>query len=244
MPVNSASSAWSNSALARAARLSWTALAVFVVALAIAAWLYPGGSWTDRQGAGFSLWRNFWCDLVRSQAINGADNGAARRVASGAFGALALALWWFWPVASSLLASAQRALVCRLGRVSTLALLGMVLLPSDAHPILHGVVALVGGGLGMLCAALSSAGRLSEESRWSLRRLSGMAALALAAGNALLYVYVAYGGGPETLAQPGVQKLATFALLLWMSSTLACASGRARSGECERGLSGRKSHSP
>jgi hypothetical protein len=222
--VNSASSASSSEALARAIRHTWIALAVFVWAMALATWLYPGGSWTDRQSAGFSFWRNFWCDLVRSQAINGSDNGASRRVSSIAFAALALALWCFWPVASSLVAPAHRAAVRRLGRISTLALLAMTLLPSDAHPLLHGVVALVGGGLGMLCAALASATRLNAEVRWSTRRIAGVAALALAACNAALYVYVAYADGPETPAQPSVQKLATVALLLWMSSTLARAS--------------------
>jgi len=233
--VNSASSASSSEALARAVRHTWIALAVFVWAMAFATWLYPGGSWTDRQGAGFSLLRNFWCDLVRSQAINGSDNGASRRVSSVAFGALALALWCFWPVASSLVAPARRAAVLWLGRTSTLALLGMTLLPSDAHPLLHGVVALVGGGLGMLCTALASATRSSTEARWSTRRVSGRAALVLAAANAALYVYVAYADGRETLVQPSVQKLATFALLLWMSSTLARASAeRQRASASER----------
>jgi hypothetical protein len=95
----------------------------------------------------------------------------------------------------------------------------MALLPSDAHPLLHGVVALAGGGLGMTGAALCCA-RCGAEARYSPRRLSVIATLLLAAVNAALYVYVAYAGGPETLLQPSVQKLATLALLLWMSATL------------------------
>lgn len=190
--------------------------------MAGAAWSYPGGSWTEPRSTGFSLLRNFWCDLVRTQAINGADNSASRRLSCVAFAALALALWWFWPIAGSLLAPARGARVSALGRLSTLALFSMALLPSDAHPLWHGVVALAGGGLGMVCAA-SCCVRCDTEGRDGLRRLAAIATLLLAALNAALYVYVAYAGGPETLLQPSVQKLATLALLIWMSATLRCA---------------------
>jgi len=223
MPVSNASSDRSNSALARSARCCWAALVLFAFALALAAWCYPGGSWTQPDQRGFVLWRNFWCDLVRSQAINGVANGASRRAASVGFAALWFALWCFWPVASSLLSPARRAPVRVLGRISTFGLLGMALLPSDAQPVVHGIIALVGGGIGMLCVALGCAVRLAGEARTSLRRLSGAATVLFGAGNAALYVYVAYGAGPETIAQPSVQKLATLALLLWMSSTLGCA---------------------
>src|SRR5690348_15618303 len=110
--------------MTRAARLCWAALSLFALAIACAASLYPGGSWTEPRSAGFSPLRNFWCDLVRTQAINGADNSASRRVSCVAFVALALGLWWFWPIAGSLLAPARGALVSALGRVSTLALFG------------------------------------------------------------------------------------------------------------------------
>jgi hypothetical protein len=219
MPVNGASSASRSERLTHAARLCWAALALFALAISSAAWLYPGGSWTEPGSDGFSPLRNFWCDLVRTQAINGADNSASRRVSCVAFAALAFGLWWFWPIAGALLPPARGALVSALGRVSTLALLGMALLPSDAHPLWHGVVALAGGGLGMSCAALCRV-RCGAEARYSLRRLSAIATLLLAAVNAALYMYVAYAGGPETLLQPSVQKLATLALLLWMSATL------------------------
>ncbi len=204
--------------------LTWTALAIFVLAMALAMALYPGGSWTERESVGFSLWRNFWCDLVRSQAINGADNGASRASSSLAFAALALSLWGYWRVATWRFAQPRRFRLLALGRTATLGLLATALLPSDAYPIVHGVVALTSGTLGMSCTALCLAPFSGGEPRWSVRRCLGMAALLLAAGNAVLYVYVAYGGGPETAAQPSVQKLATLALLAWMVSTLLRAS--------------------
>jgi hypothetical protein len=208
--------------LGRYARRCRAALWLFALTIVSAACLYPGGSWTEPGSARFSPLRNFWCDLVRTHAINGADNSASRRLSSVAFAALALALWWFWPIAGAGLAPARGALLKALGRISTLALFGMALLPSDAHPLWHGVVALAGGGLGMTCAALCSV-RWGGEARCSLRRACASATLLLAALNAVLYIYVAYGDGPETLLQPSVQKLATLALLLWMAVTVRSA---------------------
>ncbi|MEY2933100.1 MAG: hypothetical protein RL033_3849 [Pseudomonadota bacterium] len=207
--------------------LTWTALAVFAVAMVVAMALYPGGSWTERESIGFSFWRNFWCDLVRSQAINGADNGLSRSASSLAFAALALSLWGYWRVATSQLAEPLRFRLLVLGRAATVGLLATALLPSDVHPVVHGVVALSSGTLGMSSTALCIAPLRRGESRWSVRRCLGGSALLLAAGNAALYIHVAYAGGPETLAQPSVQKLATLALLAWMVSTLRGASGMA-----------------
>jgi len=202
------------------------ALGVFVAAMAVAIASYPGGSWTQANASGFSLARNFWCDLLRSQAINGADNAAAKLWASVAFGALGFALWPYWWVAASVLSGRARQLVTRLGTTSAACLAAMTVFPSDSDKIVHGVVALSGAVLGMLAAAASVSVRASGEPRFSLRRSSGVSALALAACNAVLYVHVAYLGGPETVAQPVVQKLATLALLGWMFSTVHHARGR------------------
>jgi hypothetical protein len=196
------------------------ALAVFVAAMAVAIASYPGGSWTQANASGFSLARNFWCDLLRSQAINGADNAAAKLWASIAFGALGFALWPYWWVAASVLPGRARRSVTGLGTTSAACLAAMTVFPSDSDKLVHGVVALGGAVLGMLAAGVSVSVRAAGEPRFSLRRSSGVLALALAASNALLYVHVAYLEGPETVAQPIVQKLATLMLLGWMFSTV------------------------
>lgn len=196
------------------------ALGVFVAAMAMAIGAYPGGSWTLPDASGFSFARNFWCDLLRSQAVNGADNAVAKHWASIGFGALGVALWPYWWVAASLLSGRARLLVVRLGIASAACLAAMTVLPSDRFRIAHGIVALSGALLGMLAAGVSISARAAGEPRFSLRRACGALALVLALGNALLYVQVAYLGGPETMAQPIVQKLATLVLLGWIFITV------------------------
>jgi hypothetical protein len=219
-----------------AALATWAALGVFVVSLLAASVSYPGGSWTAPAENGFSISRNFWCDLLRSQAINGADNGRAKQLASVAFAALGVGLWPYWWLAASVLPGARRRWVLQLGTVSAACLAAMALFPSDRFPIAHGVVALCGGVLGMWAACVSVATRSLAEPRVGLRRAAGTLVLIFAASNALLYVYVAYLRGPETVAQPIAQKLATLALLVWMSSTVQQARRlhRARVEPCQR----------
>jgi hypothetical protein len=196
------------------------ALGVFVLAMTLAIASYPGGSWTTPSASGFSLARNFWCDLLRSQAINGADNASAKLLASLAFAALGVGLWPYWWVAASLLGGAARRRVSRLGTASSASLLSMAFLPSDRFPISHGVVALTGALLGMWAAGASIAERAAREPRVGVRRSAGALLIVCAAGNVALYVYVTYLGGPETVAQPILQKLATAALVIWMLSTV------------------------
>jgi hypothetical protein len=203
-----------------AALATCIALGVFIAAMAVSIASYPGGSWTQPHASGFSLTRNFWCDLLRSQSIDGADNATAKLWASIAFGALGLALWPYWWVAASLLSRGARLLVTRLGITSATCLAAMTIFPSDRYRVVHGVVALAGALLGMLATAASVAARAPGEPRFSLRRTSGALTLLLAACNAVLYVHVAYLGGPETMAQPIVQKLATLVLLGWMFCTV------------------------
>jgi hypothetical protein len=203
-----------------AALATCVALGVFVAALLVACLCYPGGSWTAPAESGFSIIRNFWCDLLRSQAINGADNARAKHLASVGFAALGVGLWPYWWVAASVLPGRRRRWVLQLGTASAACLAAMALLPSDRFPIAHGVVALCGGAHGMWAAGVSVATRSLVEPRIGLRRAAGALVLVFAASNALLYMYVAYLRGPETVAQPIAQKLATLALLVWMLSTV------------------------
>jgi hypothetical protein len=185
--------------------------------------LYAGGNWSDLQAQGFSLAHNFWCDLIRVRAINGADNLWSRRCSSIAFAALGLSLFCFWRPAGSLLPASCGPRVLLLGRLSTLGLYGMALFPSDRAQVLHGVVALVAGALGAVATALSIRAALPGEARASLRRLAGLGLLLSALGNAALYVAGAYASAPQLLAEPVLQKLATGSLITWILATLHAA---------------------
>src|SRR5688572_15711615 len=113
------------------------ALMLFVAAMLAAAASYPGGSWTVPQAQGFSWLRNFWCDLLRSRAINGADNSLGKLLASIGFAALGVALWPYWWVAASVLAGKRKRWVALLGMLSAASLGAMAFMPSDQYPILH-----------------------------------------------------------------------------------------------------------
>jgi hypothetical protein len=203
-----------------AAVASVVAVGIFVLGMMVAISGYPGGSWTAPTAPGFSLVRNFWCDLLRSQAINGADNAGSKLIASLAFGALGVGLWPYWWVAGAVLQDPWRRRVARLGTASAASLFSMSFLPSDRFPVIHGVVALTGAALGIWATGASVASRSAFEPRFAVRRVSGAVLIVSAVVNALLYVYVAYLGGAETVAQPIAQKIATAALVLWMLSTV------------------------
>jgi hypothetical protein len=211
----------------RAASLATlVALGVFILAMAIAIAAYPGGSWTAPNEPGFSFSRNFWCDLLRSRAINGLENATSKSWASLAFAALAGGSLPYWVAAASLFQPYQRRLVATLGAASAMGLGLMAALPSDRYPVAHGVVALAGGAAGMLAGAMSARLRLRGEPRLGARRLAAALTLGFAASNACLYVYVAYLRAPETLAQPLAQKLATLLLVIWMTLTVRRANER------------------
>jgi hypothetical protein len=215
-PVTSSSGLW----LRAASLATAVAVGVFIGAMALAIAAYPGGSWTVPSEPGFSLARNFWCDLLRSHAINGLGNATSKRWASLAFGALAVGSLPFWCAAASLFQPHRRWLVATLGATAAMGLGLMAALPSDRYPVAHGAVALAAGASGLLAAAMSSALRLGGERRFAMRRVAAALTLSLSALNAGLYVYVAYLRGPETVALPIVQKLATLSLVIWMSITV------------------------
>ena len=53
----------------------------FVAAMGAAMAFYPGGTSFDAHTNGYSFWSNFWCDLTKPIAFNGAPNAVAARLA-------------------------------------------------------------------------------------------------------------------------------------------------------------------
>jgi hypothetical protein len=205
-------------------KVSLAALAVFTLALSAAAWLYPGGDFIVQKTTGFSL-RNFWCDLLREPAYNGASNGASVRLAILAFAAIGVALAPFWLEVSRLL-SAPRRFVRVAGTISAAATVLVALLPSDRFPRLHGPAVITAGGLGISCGFVVGRSALRAWRRWPVFAASSAALLLSAVTNLLLYVWGVYLDGPKLVLLPAVQKLATLSLVVWMVAGLAASERR------------------
>lgn len=203
-------------------RCCYGALLAFVGFFLMAALAYPGGNWIDPGASGFDPLRNFWSDLLRERALDGSSNALGAALARAGFGALALGLSAFWILAAG---SFRHPLAARLlivaGLVSSVATLGVALLPSDRFPTLHPVAALVAGGLGFGCVVGCALRSLLQWRGHRLRAVLALSLLAAAAANIVLFVRVAYFEVELTAAVPAVQKLATLLLLAWMSSVLA-----------------------
>jgi hypothetical protein len=68
---------------------------LFIILYIIAAFLYPGGSGTDKTTIGYSWTDNYWCNLLNEKAINGQIN-EARPIAITAMIILGTTLSTFW----------------------------------------------------------------------------------------------------------------------------------------------------
>lgn len=204
------------------AQLSLSALALFALTLLMAVSTYPGGSWLHPQACdGFSWSENFWCDLLRQPAYNGAANRRAVWLTTVAFVLIATALAPFWFEVSTLLEGRPRRFVRVAGSVSSIATACVALLPSDRFPTLHAPAVLTAGGLGFACGGLCSAWALRHPRQARLFWLFSCVLLAAASLNLVLYVWVVYFDGPSNVVLPSAQKVATVALVGWIVSGLA-----------------------
>jgi len=68
---------------------------LFITLYIIAAFLYPGGSGTDKTTIGYNWTDNYWCNLLSEKTINGQIN-EARPVAVAAMFILGISLSTFW----------------------------------------------------------------------------------------------------------------------------------------------------
>jgi len=70
-------------------------MSLFLIFYGIAAFLYPGGSFSDPTSTNFSFNNNYLCDLLDSQAINGEINTAST-TSRIAFGFLCVTMIFIW----------------------------------------------------------------------------------------------------------------------------------------------------
>ena len=186
-----------------------------------AALAYPGGSWADEQRPGFHWLWNYWCDLIRREAWNGAPNGVVRTLAQGAFVALAASLACYWRATVRLVPDRRLArAVVAAGSLSTLGIVLTALLPHDEFSRWHAVGTLTAGGFGLLATALLLAGSLAAGPLLCWRHVWGLALALAGLINLGAYVDAAFIRPREGPLLPCVQKAATPLLVLWMVATL------------------------
>lgn len=124
------------------------ACALFVLLTALAMPFYPGGTSLDPQSAGYHFWLNFFSDLGRTTARNGAPNPIAALLFKGALSAAGAALAVFHLTLAHALwrTSARRALLADCATVTLTAcgvaagfcFVSVALDTADLKPYLHG----------------------------------------------------------------------------------------------------------
>jgi len=212
-----------------AGRVSLTLLAISLALLMAAVLFYPGGSWADADSVGFRPFVNYWCDLMRDEAVNGAPNAASAVLAKGAFGALSVSSWAFWRVVAASLRTptlARWAVVA--GTLSSVCLALVAVFPYDTLRLSHVITTLCAGASGFVASVLIMAGiRLSETtSRWG--SVWGGAFMAAALVNIIVYVDIVLGSERGKILLPMVQHSGTLFMAIWMVYTVRDAGRRGR----------------
>ncbi len=193
----------------------------FVVFMALAMRLYPGGTWLDPKAPGHHFFANFFCDLTQPTSLSGVDNhlgAACAQVGLLLFAAALAGFFWVLPGNFSL-GSRSGPWVRALGGAAVLLFVAVALMPSERFGLLHGSLALTSGALGIgaaLCAVVALS-RSSSPARW-LGRL-GACTLAVATFDALLFAYHLRDAAPPPLLLPAAQKVAALLLSAWMVGT-------------------------
>jgi hypothetical protein len=176
---------------------------LFFVLYAIAALLYPGGSYEDRHAPGFSLVHNYFCDLLDPVALNGVAN-PGRGIGLVAMALIVPTLGFFWH-SVVVLYPHQRTLglTTRIaGSISAAATL-LLLTP------FHDSAVEIGGGFGLVAffAVLAALPRAKH----GILFLGGVAAMLVSA--ACFFIWRTGMGLP---ALASLQKLAFALFLVWV----------------------------
>ena len=202
----------------------------FLVCMAIAIVMYPGGNLWDRSQPGYDFWRNFWCDLQRQPAYNGAPNELAPRFAQLAMICLALGIAAYFVLAPRLFGRGRRLgwLVTAAGLCGAAGLVLVAGISSRSFPTLHGVAVLAAGPTGLGAVLGTVVGLARSPGRSRLTVLLGAAMLAVALFTLTQYVREFVFKVPSSEWLPRSQKVATLLALGWMcvvSATAVRASG-------------------
>lgn len=195
--------------------LSLTALALAVIA-------YPGEA-----GAGFLLWGNYVCDLLRASTRSGAPNPSGG-LATAALLLFAAALVPFFLLLRRIVPE-HGALVGRCGVASAAGWAAMALSPSDRLPFLHGLFVAAGILPGLVAGVLAVRGLAARRETLGLALLGGSALGCAGLDAALYFLLHATGAAWLEWLVPALQRPAGVLLVAWMLGVALRGSG-ARAG--------------
>jgi len=200
------------------ANLAVVLAVMFVALLAGAAMLYPGGSWRDLQSPGFEFWTNYWCDLMRSDGINGEPNLLGGVMGQLAFLMLGLSVASLFAACAVFVSTPRAKRWIRSAGLLTAVSVGVVALSNYAEsPKVHAVGAMSSGliGTGVIAVLIIRDWRAGGLGAW--RRFIDVAFLISATITAVVYAELILRGGTSATL-PVAQKPATLFLVLWIAT--------------------------
>lgn len=203
-------------------RIVGLCVTIFVLAIAVAMWAYPGGTWWDRARVGHSFWQNFLCDLLHDPSLNHHPNKFGSRLTTAGMLVFVFGLSVFWSMTGQLLCCCQRlsGLVILLGVAGMPLIAAVPLLPSNRFPKWHTAAVTLGGLPALLALVLLTVGFFYEPHLPRVMR-SFTACFALLVLICLgLYVGEAVFGGPSLRILPILERIASIAAVLWVFALL------------------------
>ncbi len=194
-------------------------LLLFVALEVVAMARYPGGTWVDRTSVGHDFFRNFFCDVAASKALNGEPNPGAIYAQMGML-VLTLGLLPFWVLVTSLVRQG-REIILSLGILSSLAAALVPFVSSQEYGgHLHSWLVFLAGIPGVLAGGLSTYGLVKTKTGSRIPARLAVLTVVLVAVDGLLYaINVKTGYEIHPVLLPGLQKIAAMSLVLWMVST-------------------------
>lgn len=203
----------------RASReLTLTGMAASAILAAAAAWAYPGGTWAEPDRTGHAFLENFWCDLLRAEALNGRPNPVASELMLLALLIFAGTLVVYFHHLAAVLAPDPTSRWVRVCGWPAAVGVGLVALtPSDRFPALHAAAVIAAGPVllaAVLVALLGLRRRGHGPPGGAWLAIGG---LLLALVNLVQYVRQVQWGVEYAPWLPGVQKLSSLSFLSWMA---------------------------
>ncbi|HRI65637.1 MAG TPA: hypothetical protein PK156_15425 [Polyangium sp.] len=198
-------------------------LVVFIVLIAVAMVLYPGGTWANRSSTGHDFFRNFFCDLTAAKALNGKPNPGANYAKAGMF-VFTLGLIPFWMLIAGVLRQFRARLsktILALGSISSIAAALVPFVSSQRFGNLHPLLVFLAGVPGILAGGLSTYGLVKTKTRSRIpARLAVLTVVLVVLDGVFYAIHVATGYEVHPIFLPAMQKLGALSLVAWMVSAV------------------------